>query len=165
MTCRGLTVTTRVLGRRGRSENRGSNSAAFGIDFPATAVRPQCKCRCLVKSRAGPHCISRQSVDTPSLLGFFLSITLVTTRTRHRYTVRSARALPVQLPFFGNHSHAPAHSSHVSHVPHASRPCPLSHLGPITGIPSALARVPTPLPASLISLFPLKTYLVPCFAE
>ena len=79
--------------------------------------------------------------------------------------VRSARALPVQLPLFGNHSHAPAHSSHVSHVPHVSHPCPLSHLGPITEIPSALARVPTPLPASLISLFPLKTYLIPCFAE
>ena len=41
-------------------------------------------------------------------------------------SVRSACALPVQLPLFGNHSHAPAHSSHVSHVPHASHPCPQS---------------------------------------
>ena len=82
--------------------------------------------------------------------------------------VRSACAPPVQLPFLVSLARPRSLISRVSRAPRVSHPRslpPLSHLGPIAATPSALARVPTPPPASLISLFPLKTHLVPCFAE
>ena len=54
--------------------------------------------------------------------------------------------------------------SRVSRAPRVSHPCsllPLSHLGLIAATPSAPARVPTPPPASLISLFPLRLTTFP----
>ena len=84
---------------------------------------------------------------------------------RCKVSTCAARAAP---PF--GITRTPPHSlvsrvSRASRVSHPCSPCSLSHLGPIPAKPSALARVPTPPPASLISLFPFKTHLVPCFAE
>ena len=89
-------------------------------------------------------------------------------RTYAIVLVRSARALPVQLPFLVSLARPRSLVSRVSRAPRVSHPCsllPLSHLGPITVIPSALARVPTPPLASLVFFVFFETHFVPCFTE
>ena len=101
----------------------------------------------------------RSRATMPPLAYFLVSVYILYC-TASCSTVRSARALPVQLlPFLVSLARPRSLVSRVSRAPRVSHPCsllPLSHLGPTTATPSALAHVPTPPPASLISLFPLR---------
>ena len=128
-------------------------------------------CYCLAELRfAGSSILSDFSLRTFRRRTHGITATLQQIRSPKDVDsgVRSARAPPVQLPFLVSLARPRSLISRVSRAPRVSHPRslpPLSHLGSIAATPSALARVPTPPPASLISLFPLKTYLVPCFAE